>query len=101
MRAPSPLHLLAACALWGAVPEASGQDRILSPEYEHALRLYARGERTAAVAALGRLRPAQIDGQIDALEAAARRALRCASCPNPVRELPLKAAAMLHVDRDQ
>jgi tetratricopeptide (TPR) repeat protein len=100
MRLRSPVFLLAA-SFWGPVLEASAQDRILSPEYEQALHLYARGERRAAVAALSRLRPDQIEAQLDTLENAARRAVRCASCPNPVRELPLKAAVMLHVDRDQ
>jgi tetratricopeptide (TPR) repeat protein len=101
MRAPSQVLLLAAWAFCGFVPGASAQDRIVSPEYERAVRLYARGERTAAVAALSDLRPGDLDKQVETLDNAARKAMRCASCLDPLKELPLRAAALLHADRDE
>src|SRR5687767_2348046 len=101
MRAPSQVFLLAAWAFWGFVAGAPSQDRILSPEYERAVRLYARGERTAAVAALSDLRPGDLDKQVELLDNAARKAMRCASCLDPLKELPLRAAVLLHADRDE
>jgi tetratricopeptide (TPR) repeat protein len=101
MRAPSPLVLLVVWSFCGVGLKASARDRILSPEYEEAVFLYARGERALAVAALSRLRSDQTDAQLDILENAARRAARCASCADPVKDLRLRAAVMLHVDRDE
>lgn len=101
MRAPSGVFLLAAWASLDPTAGASAQDRILSREYEQAVRLYAQGDRADAVRALSRLRSDQIDREVETLESAARRSVRCPSCPDPIKELPLPAAVMLHVDRDQ
>ncbi len=88
-----------ALAALSDVPSAAAS--IVSPDYEALLRLYARGERAAAIAALGQMRTSQLDQQVRALQRAAKDAARCPSCPDPLEGLPLKAAVMLHVDRDE
>ena len=90
--------MFALATLW-ALPSAAGS--IVSPDYEDLLRRYARGERAAAIAALGQMRSGHLDQQVRALQRAAKDAARCPSCPDPLEGLPLKAAVMLHVDRDE
>jgi tetratricopeptide (TPR) repeat protein len=97
---PRPLAFALAALSWLAPVEAAN-DLGLSAAYAEAVRQYARGERAEALAALARLRPDQLDAQVQALENAARRAVRCPSCPDPVKELPLRAAVMLHADLDE
>jgi len=70
---------------------------VVSPNYEALIRRYAAGEREAAVAELGTWRPSDLDRQVRALQ---RARPACPSCPDPIGDLPLKAAVMLHVDRD-
>jgi len=70
---------------------------VVSPDYEALIRRYAAGEREAAVAALATWRPSELDRQIRALQ---RSRPACPSCPDPIEDLPLKAAVLLHTDRD-
>jgi tetratricopeptide (TPR) repeat protein len=70
---------------------------VVSLDYEALIRRYAAGERDVAVAALGTWRPGELDRQVRALQ---RARPACPSCPDPIGELPLKAAVMLHLDRD-
>jgi tetratricopeptide (TPR) repeat protein len=87
---------------WGcALLASSATAGVVSPEYEHALRLYARGDRMPALAALSVMRSADVDEQVQALQRAARQGVRCPTCPDPLADLPLKAAVMLHVDLDE
>jgi tetratricopeptide (TPR) repeat protein len=88
-----------ALSAFSALPSAAAA--IVSPDYEELLRLYARGERAAALAALGQMRSGHLDQQVRALQRAAKDGARCPSCPDPLEGLPLKAAVMLHVDRDE
>jgi tetratricopeptide (TPR) repeat protein len=85
---------------WALVAAAAIGPSVVSPEYEALLRQYARGEREAAVAALGDWEPRDVDRQIRAMVRAARGAAGCAACPDPVDERLTKAAVMLHLDRD-
>ena len=64
------------------------------------VRRYARGERVAAVAALGAWTERDLAGQVAAVEDAARIVERCPHCPSLLDGLPLRAAVMLHWDRD-
>jgi tetratricopeptide (TPR) repeat protein len=88
-----------AVATLSALPATAAS--IVSPDYEDLLRRYARGERAAAVAALREMSPGHLDQQVKALQRAGRDAARCPSCPDPLGGLPLKAAVMLHFDRDE
>lgn len=72
---------------------------VVSAEYEGLIRQYAAGEREAAVAALATWRPGELDRQVRALQASSPGPA-CASCPDRIGSLPLKAAVMLHADRD-
>jgi len=85
----------------GLVSSLTANAAVVSPEYEALLRRYARGERTAAVSALGGLRASDLDQQVKTLQRAAKDGARCPSCPDPLASLPLKAAVMLHSDRDE
>lgn len=83
-----------------AVATAGLVAQVVSVEYEAVLRLYARGERSAALDALVGWPPSDLDRQVRALQRAARAGPPCPSCPDPLEGLPLKAAVMLHADRD-
>jgi tetratricopeptide (TPR) repeat protein len=72
---------------------------VVSVEYEALIRRYAAGERDAAVAALAAWRPGELDRQIRALQRS-YPGTPCPSCPDRIGSLPLKAAVMLHADRD-
>lgn len=92
-------HALAAVALAAGALQVHGQ--VVSLEYEGLLRQYARGETAAAVSALGRIRPGDLDDQVRAIQRRAKDAARCATCADPLDDLPLRAAVMLHADRDE
>ena len=85
---------------WALFAVAATGPSVVSPEYEALLRQYARGEREAAVAALADWDPPNVDRQVRALVRAARGAAGCTACPDPVDERLMKAAVMLHLDRD-
>lgn len=73
----------------------------LRQEYVEILRRYARGERTEAVAAVGKWSERELGQQVAAVQARVVAAERCPACPNALDGLPLKAAVMLHADRDE
>jgi tetratricopeptide (TPR) repeat protein len=91
----------ALAAVIGLVSSLTADAAVVSREYEALLRRYARGERTAAVSALGDLRAGDLDQQVKLLQRAAKDGARCPSCPDPLAGVPLKAAVMLHSDRDE
>jgi Flp pilus assembly protein TadD len=62
---------------------------------------YARGERVAAIAALGAWSERELERQVAQVEQASLAAARCPGCVHPLDGLPLKAAVMLHWDRDR
>lgn len=72
---------------------------VVSSDYEALIRQYASGERAAAVAALGAWRPGELDRQVRALQGSSPGPA-CPSCPDRIGSLPLRAAVMLHADRD-
>jgi tetratricopeptide (TPR) repeat protein len=74
---------------------------VVSGDYEALIRRYAAGEQAAAVSALATWRAGELDRQVRALQRAARDGPPCPSCPHALDSLPLKAAVMLHVDRDE
>jgi tetratricopeptide (TPR) repeat protein len=74
---------------------------LVSPEYEEVVRLYSGGKRDEAVSRVAQLRPSVLDQQIRGLQRVAKDAARCPSCPDPFDAFPLKAAVMLHFDRDE
>jgi hypothetical protein len=73
---------------------------LLDPEYVELLRRYAAGERPGAIADLSAWSLARLRKQQAAIQDARTAAERCPECPKPV-VVPLRAAVMLHVDRDQ
>ena len=73
----------------------------LDPGYVELLGRYARGERPEAIAALGRWSEHALQKQLAAIEDARVDTERCTTYPNPLAHLPLRAAAMLHTDRDE
>lgn len=82
----------------GAVPARA---EILTLHYEGLLRLYARGDRAAALEGLGRMRASDVDQEIQALQRNAKEAGRCPPCGEALDALPLRAAVMLHADKDE
>ncbi len=95
--------LAAACAL--AALAAAGTAAVAAGAFSHAewvkiVRRYARGERAEAIGALGRWSERDLAGQVAAVEDAARATERCRLCPSLLDGLPLRAAVMLHWDRD-
>ena len=86
----------------GAEPVAAvAQPAFSRAEYFELIRRYARGERAEAVAGLGAWSERDLARQLASVEEAARAAERCPACPNVFADLPLRAAAMLHWDRDR
>lgn len=67
--------------------------------YEAVLSLYASGEHQAAVEQLARFDWKTLDQGFGRLRAEVGRAGHCPECPDTVAE-PIRAAAMLHLDRD-
>src|SRR5262245_31922552 len=70
----------------------------INPEYRDLVERYARGERGSAVAGLGAFSDAAMARIVRAVEADALAAER--GKPR-LRPLPLRAALMLHLDRDE
>jgi tetratricopeptide (TPR) repeat protein len=79
--------------LVAGAPTANGQ--VVSLEYEGLMRQYARGDRAAAIEGLARMRASDLDLQVHALQRQAKAAAAVLDA------LPLRAAVMLHVDRDR
>jgi tetratricopeptide (TPR) repeat protein len=73
----------------------------LNPQYLDLLHLYARGERAVAVAGLGKWSESALQKQVGIMENAAVVAERCLDCPKQSLGALLRAAAMLHADRDK
>ena len=96
--------LAVACVLV-ALAGAGGSDvplrKFSRAEWVELARHYARGDRARAIAELGAWSERDLVRQVAAVEEAARAAERCPSCPNPLDEVPLRAAVMLHWDRDR
>ena len=73
----------------------------LEPRYLELLGRYARGERPQAIAALGEWSLGALQKQVAAVQEARLAAERCPRCPDPLAGVPLRAAVMLHADRDE
>lgn len=92
-------------ALAAAAAGAAGAD-VAHPVFSRAewvelARRYARGERAQAIGELGAWSERDLVRQVAAVEEAARAAERCPRCPNPLENIRLRAAVMLHWDRDR
>jgi tetratricopeptide (TPR) repeat protein len=68
--------------------------------YADLLRAYAAGDRAAAVAELARFDDAPIARELDALRDRAGAVARCSTCDPTEVQAALRAAVMLHTDRD-
>lgn len=88
-------------AVAGAFAGDGAQPAFSREEYFALVRRYARGERAEAVAGLGAWSERDLARQLSAVEQLARAAERCPDCPNSLQQIPLKAAVMLHWDRDR
>jgi tetratricopeptide (TPR) repeat protein len=97
-------RVLAALALAVWALDAGVADGASPPsshlQWIRTVRRYARGERAAAVADLAAWTESGLAGQVAAVEEAARIVERCRNCPSLLDGLPLRAAVMLHWDRD-
>lgn len=89
---------VASACLVGATAPAAAK---LDPLYLDLLRRYARGERPEAIAALGEWSDGRLQKQVGIVEDARIAAERCPKCPNPLAGVPLRAAVLLHADRDK
>ena len=102
-----PVRLVAAAltaltlATVAAPVPAGAQPALTRESYFELIRRYARGERAEAVAGLGAWSERDLARQLAGVERAARAAERCPDCPNLLEDLPLRAAVMLHWDRDR
>ncbi len=85
-------------AVAGAAGAAVAHPRFSRGEWIELARRYARGERAQAIGELGAWSERDLVRQVAAVEAAAER---CPRCPNPLEGVPLRAAVMLHWDRDR
>ncbi len=84
------------------LPEASWSAPAgLDPRYLALLRQYAAGERPQAVGALGQWSPHELRKQLGVVQDARAAAEKCPECPDPLAGTPLRAAVMLHHDRDR
>jgi tetratricopeptide (TPR) repeat protein len=91
--------LVAATGLVAAAPaEAAAR---LSPKYLDLLLRYARGDRLGAILALGEWSEGALQKQVGIVEDKAAEAESCPKCPNGLAGVPLRAAVMLHADRDK
>jgi hypothetical protein len=70
-------------------------------EWVELVRRYARGERSEAIEELGAWSERDLVKQVAGVEAAALAAGRCPSCPSWLENVPLRAAVLLHWDRDR
>jgi tetratricopeptide (TPR) repeat protein len=106
VRRPHPtarvLAALAVAAVWAlhAAGAHGGRPSSSHLQWIRIVRRYARGERAAAVADLGAWTRSGLAAQVAAVEEAARVVERCRHCPSLLDGLPLRAAVMLHWDRD-
>lgn len=88
--------VVSVAALLGAATLARAQ----AEAYSSLVARYAKGDRAAAVAELAGLDEAELARQLEALQQRATAAARCPSCPHDSAP-PLRAAVMLHTDRDE
>ena len=86
-----PLNLLGAVVALAAAAQA--------PSYPELLHQYAAGDRAAAVAELDGFDDGAIARELDALRD--RAGARCPSCDHGAALAALRAAVMLHTDRDE
>jgi tetratricopeptide (TPR) repeat protein len=91
---------MAAVSLTGEATPARAAGK-LDPKYLELLHRYARGERPGAISALGAWSEGALQKQVGIVEDAASAAERCPECPDPLVGVPLRAAVMLHADRDK
>jgi tetratricopeptide (TPR) repeat protein len=85
------LNLLGAAVALAAAAETAS--------YTQLLQRYAAGDRAAAVAELSSLGDGEISRELDALRD--RADAHCASCDRAAVRAALRAAVMLHTDRDE
>jgi tetratricopeptide (TPR) repeat protein len=96
------LAIAALAAATGLVATAPAEAAArLSPKYLDLLLRYARGDRPGAIAALAEWSEGALQKQVGIVEGAADAAERCPKCPNGLAGVPLRAAVMLHADRDK
>jgi len=69
--------------------------------YQDLVHLYAAGERAAAVAGLQRFTEVHLAKELEVVRDQVALAMRCRSCPPTAEPFPLRAAVMLHTDRDE
>jgi tetratricopeptide (TPR) repeat protein len=86
--------------LLAAPPGSEATDR-LDPRYLELLRSYARGDRPQAIAGLAKWGERALQEQVGVVQDARLAAERCPKCTNPLAGVPLRAAVMLHTDRDR
>jgi len=73
----------------------------LNPRYLDLLQRYARGERPAAIVGLAEWSEGALLKQVGVMEAAREAEERCIDCPKQTSAGLLRAAIMLHADRDK
>jgi tetratricopeptide (TPR) repeat protein len=91
-----PMILAAVSCLLALVSPAASEE--VNAEYRDLIARYARGERAPALAGLARFSEAEVGRIAQAVEAAALAAARGKADEPPI---PLRAAAMLHIDLDE
>ena len=96
--AAARLSIGAACLLVAPWPSEPGG---LDPRYLALLRRYAAGDRPEAVAAVAAWTEHALRKQLAVVKDARAAVERCPACPNPLANVPLRAAVMLHADRDR
>lgn len=87
----------AACILALAAPPKTEGPR---PDYLELLRAYAHGARAEAIAGLGTWSLRELDRQLGQMARLVQAAELC-RCPTPIEGVSLRAAVMLHADRDR
>jgi tetratricopeptide (TPR) repeat protein len=97
----SALAIVALPAAGAALPGDVATPAFTREAYFELIRAYARGERAEAVAGLGAWSERDLARQLAGIEQAARALQRCPSCANVLADVPLRAAVMLHWDRDR
>jgi tetratricopeptide (TPR) repeat protein len=85
-----------ACVLALAAPAKAAGPR---PEYLALLQAYSRGARAEAIAGLGAYDQRELERQLGELQRLVAAAERC-RCQEPIQGISLRAAVMLHADRD-
>jgi tetratricopeptide (TPR) repeat protein len=100
MKAIVGVVLGAVVALTATAPAAE-RERFGRDEWVAIVRVYARGDRAAALGALGAWSEHDLVRQVTGVEQLARAAERCPACPSALDGVPLEAAVMLLWDRDR